>query len=587
MAKHASRSRVNRAVVYCSLAVVLAVLAWFVPARWRTTHPRVLEAAAEGTPGVAELIAFAVRQQRLGQANLVLEAAIKVGIPGSRETQTNLAAAGVPSAEIRVLGGPDAPVAAMLPGLAALGGLPARTALEVFLPADHRVALRRQMTESRSPGVQKLLKILELPSRRFVPVSQAGGQPLEGVGLLAATLYERERLSPTLAQEIRDLADLATGQEKSLDRLEEALLSLLTLARRMDWTSLAELTRKTPDVAALGQFATATRLRPDDFPLLYAGAILSGDVGGTAQYLLEYGDAGRSGLEQALRSGAGAVRWLARDLKPVRAGVPCPGFVARAVFRSPLEFAYGRTIAFFGAALLLALGLMSFWTVDAPDSGVGSGSAEAGSNWLPVMTIAVLTGGFLIIASEPIPSPRIAAPKYQLRLDTGVLTNRSSVANPSENKKHIMGPTTLLTIGIFAAFQLAVYIICLRKLGELTRLPDPPLVRLRLLENEENLFDSGLYVGIGGTAAALVLQVLQMVEANLLAAYSSNLMGIICVALVKIGHVRSAKRRLILASQDTAQAPAIAAANPVAPVAPVAPLSPASEPVRANPFATR
>ena len=76
-----------------------------------------------------------------------------------------------------------------------------------------------------------------------------------------------------------------------------------------------------------------------------------------------------------------------------------------------------------------------------------------------------------------------------------------------------------------------------------------PLVKLRLMENEENLFDGGLYVGIGGTAAALVLQVLGVIEPNLLAAYSSNLFGITCVAIVKIRHVRPYKRQLILDSQ--------------------------------------
>jgi hypothetical protein len=52
-----------------------------------------------------------------------------------------------------------------------------------------------------------------------------------------------------------------------------------------------------------------------------------------------------------------------------------------------------------------------------------------------------------------------------------------------------------------------------------------------------------------GTAAALVLQVLGVIEPNLLAAYSSNLFGIICVAIVKIRHVRGFKRRLILEGQ--------------------------------------
>ena len=69
-------------------------------------------------------------------------------------------------------------------------------------------------------------------------------------------------------------------------------------------------------------------------------------------------------------------------------------------------------------------------------------------------------------------------------------------------------------------------------------------------------FDGGLYVGIGGTATALVLQVLGMIEPNLLAAYSSNLFGIVCVALVKIRHVRPYKRKLIM----EIQAPASAAA---------------------------
>ena len=76
------------------------------------------------------------------------------------------------------------------------------------------------------------------------------------------------------------------------------------------------------------------------------------------------------------------------------------------------------------------------------------------------------------------------------------------------------------------------------------------------MENEENLFDSGLYVGMMGTAAALVLQVLGVVEPNLLAAYSSNLFGIVCVAFVKIRHIRTYKRGLIIQVQTGSAAPA-------------------------------
>jgi hypothetical protein len=48
----------------------------------------------------------------------------------------------------------------------------------------------------------------------------------------------------------------------------------------------------------------------------------------------------------------------------------------------------------------------------------------------------------------------------------------------------------------------------------------------------------------------LVLQVLGLIEANLIAAYSSNLFGILGVAIVKIQLVRPFKNKLILLSQD-------------------------------------
>jgi hypothetical protein len=119
-----------------------------------------------------------------------------------------------------------------------------------------------------------------------------------------------------------------------------------------------------------------------------------------------------------------------------------------------------------------------------------------------------------------------------------------------------MDTSTLLSIGLFALLQVGWFFLCLRKIAEISRSGLAPLVQLRLMENEENLFDGGLYLGIAGTAAALVLQVLGVIQPNLLAAYSSNLFGIVCVALIKIRHVRPFKRQLILAGQEGERAPA-------------------------------
>ena len=124
-----------------------------------------------------------------------------------------------------------------------------------------------------------------------------------------------------------------------------------------------------------------------------------------------------------------------------------------------------------------------------------------------------------------------------------------------------MDTSTLLSIGLFALLQLGWFFLCLRKIAEIARSQLTPLVKLRLMENEENLFDGGLYLGIAGTATALVLQVLGVIQPNLLAAYSSNLFGIVCVALIKIRHVRPFKRQLILDGQVGAAPPPVAATS--------------------------
>jgi hypothetical protein len=573
----------RRGWLFLGLAVLIAGVAWIIPARWRSLHPAVVKAAGRGTPGLIEVALTVAGQQRGGIAERLNQAATALELPRTNEVTSALEALnaprGVPSA-VRVLGGPDAAVAALLPPLDEPPDSRRMSTLDVFLPAAHRTTLKARLGESRSPGVQLVLQSSKMATQQFIPVDQPGGQPLEAVVLLAATLYERERLTATFSRELRDLAEKAPTDPAAAQRLENFYLNLLSLARRLDWTSLVELTRSMPGISAFDQFAESARAYPDDLPLLYAAALLSGDAAGVGRHRTIHGPLGRQGLAQAVQNGAGAVALVSRSGLTVRSGLPSPGFLAQAVLQYPLSWAFGRTELFLMAGAMAALSLGAF-----ARAGVPSTSASSVMGTAPLVLIAFLLGGFLIIASEPIPARLRPTPNPQIYLNLRTLTKSSGVANSSHSRKNIMEPTTLVTVLIFGAIQLAVYVICVRKISEITRLPEPPAVRLRLLENEENLFDSGLYVGIGGTAAALVMQVLQMVEANLLAAYSSNLMGIICVAMVKIGHVRKARRKLILESQPGAEA----ATSAIAPTVPPAPNSPsAPSPVTAaNPFTFR
>jgi len=59
--------------------------------------------------------------------------------------------------------------------------------------------------------------------------------------------------------------------------------------------------------------------------------------------------------------------------------------------------------------------------------------------------------------------------------------------------------STLITLGVFFVLQVSIYIIGLVKLAEIQRQPLSSTMKLKLLDNEENLFDAGLYCGLFGT----------------------------------------------------------------------------------------
>ncbi|MBL9175904.1 MAG: hypothetical protein JNL10_20340 [Verrucomicrobiales bacterium] len=535
----------GRGALCLMLALLLGGLAWWIPARWRSLHPSVVQAAGTGTPALADLALVAAGQQRAGLAQRLRDATAAAGISRTNEIDSALAPGRTVSPEVRILGGPDPEIGALLGSAAGLVPGNPPFAADLMLQESIRKRLRAGLAESRSPGVQSLLKTLDLPWEQFVPAGQPGGQPLEAMVVLTALLYERERLSPALASGIRELAEAAPGNAAARQSLEAFYLDLLFLSRRLDWTSLSELTRKPSSPAELHSLTDALRSSPDQLPVLYAAVLMSGNPSGVARRADLPDGTGLSTLATALGHGAGAVRLLAQDPRPVRPGPAAPAPLALAVFRQPLLWTSVRTAALLAAGILVALGLHSWSRANLP-----SADSRKGSGLLPGILTAAGIGGFLVLAGEPLPTRTPPSGKPRLVLDAAALTKPAAVANSSHPRRNLMEPSTLITLFVFGALQITVYIVCLRKIGEILRLPEPAATRLRLLENEENLFDTGLYVGIGGTATALVMQVLQLVEANLLAAYASNLMGIICVAVVKIGHVRNARRQLILESQS-------------------------------------
>jgi hypothetical protein len=535
--------------LWLALGLGLLVLAWLLPVNVKSLNSTLLREAGRGTPTVAGFGRDLLELDKPGPAALVLDAARKTGDPGAGALETALAAFAGKHREMMPWGGWDLALEPLLVGRNAAAPADSQPVLKFLVVQQARDNLRRYLAVSRLPAVQTVLQTAGLTTtRRFVPANRPGGQPLDAVILLTAYLWQTEHLSASLQRQVRAVAETAvqTGQ---MGELEDFYLDILTLGKRLNWVQLSELLRTTGSLGTVGQFAHLTRVAPEHLPVIYTAALMTRSADTVAHYLIAFGQPGAEHLQLALSSGAGAVEQLVQRQVPVTRGAgPEFEFGAAFALRHPELALVAKYAAFLGGIFLLlrALDLRLFFSVE---SALPGAFPRMGSG----LIAAILTFIFFVF-SEPFLLKAAPVSDYQIKLIIPILSTVAAPATATSTTPNTMDLSTILTITIFACLQLGMYFICLLKLAEVERQPLAAPAKLRLVENEENLFDGGLYLGIAGTATALVLQVLHLIDANLLAAYSSNLFGIVCVALVKIRHVRPYKRKLILESVQGAPA---------------------------------
>lgn len=539
-----ARTTAFSASVLTVAGLVVAVAAFLLPVNLKSVSPALLAAAGRGTPSIAAYGLDLVEVEKIGPAMMMLAAARTTHDPKADNLATALDTYAARQPGLMAWGGWDPFLDPLFNLRADVGRKRSTPVLTFIVPARARENLRAYLEKSGSQGVLSLLKLRELTKTgRFVPATRAGGQPLDALILTTGLLYQGGHLSSPLQRELRALAEAALAK-KELGDLEPFFIDLLSLGRRLDWAQLAELVRRTDSVKTVGEYAHLARVAPDQLPLIYAAALFSDSADRVAAYLIEFGKAGLQDVTLALAQGQGAVRQLlARQVPVNRSANPRLAAGAELALTHPQLMLGLKYAGFFLGVWLLLRGLDRLL--------VSPGSATLLPASFGRMKAGVLSFVFallLVVVSEPFLLKAAPPSEFQLRLPVLVSVANSPLSPQTEPVK-IMDSSTLLSIGLFAALQVAMYFACLMKIREVDRQPVSPLVKLRLMENEENLFDGGLYVGIGGTATALVLQVLGVIEPNLLAAYSSNLFGIVCVALVKIRHVRPYKQRLILEGQ--------------------------------------
>lgn len=540
----------RRSVAWLGVLVLglgLLAVGWLLPVNLKSLNPALLREAGRDTPSVAGFSRQLLELDQPGPAALVLQAAKDAGDPGAGALEIVYEDFAARHRDMIPWGGWDVALEPLLANRNAASPAQSTPVLLFMVTEQARENLREYLKVSRLPGVQTLLKTADLNTQRFVPARRPGGQPLDAVILLTAYLWQTEHLSPTLQREVRELAEtsIATGQ---MGPLEDFYLDLLTLGKRLNWVQLSEFLRSATSTNTVAQFAHLTRVAPEHLPVIYAATLMTKSADAVARYLIAFGKPGAENLRQALSFNQGAVEQLVQRQVPITNRNGLEDFELGAAFalRHPELALLAKYVAFLGGIFLL-LRSLDLGMFSAIESALPGAFPRMGSGILA----AILTFIFFVF-SEPFLLKAAASTDYQFRLLIPVLGQTSAPAAHPPAPSPSMDTTTLLSIAVFALLQVSMYVICLVRISNVDSQKYPAPVKLKLMDNEENLFDGGLYIGIAGTATALVLQVLGYIEANLLAAYSSNLFGIVCVALVKIRHVRPYKRKLILEAQIAA-----------------------------------
>lgn len=550
---------VGVAVASAIAGLILVAFGWVIPHQFKSLPVSVLAEAGRGGAGLATAIDDELDAGRPGVAAVFARAAVAVHLPDAAALSAKVEAFVAENPDLGVWGEANPYLTNALPQKDGASSAPGGV-LGLFLPAAARESVNAFLAGSRNATVRALLATKELKSyRQFLPAFSAGGAPLEATILLTAMLVQSDELGGGAARELRALADEAVRTGDAA-RIEAVYLDFLALGRRYNWGQLVAMTREAGSLDTLTKLRHLHQVAPGSAPVIAASALLSKKPDLVVAYAEALGQHSGPALSFALYHGAASLDLLLRRQLPLDGSLELPPAPLPVGFRrSAMDSLAGFALRDPTLAVAVKIGvylLGGFLLFIAGERLTALRRIELS----PAFTTAARVVGagvvclLLVIVNEPYLALGSQPAGYELRLVIPVLgSNAVDSMNQSSNPIPI-DTATLLSITFFFLLQALVYLICMLKLKEIESKPVHPLLKLRLAENEENLFDSGLYVGIAGTSAALVLQVLNVIEANLLAAYSSNLFGILCVAFVKIRHVRPFKQRLILQASETVPA---------------------------------
>jgi hypothetical protein len=554
----------------CVLVGLLSIVCgWLMPAHLRAIEAPVLKRAGQNSSSVTGRGQELLHIGQFGAAELLSRTAQHENLPGASELVADLAASKKRSPAVETLGVSRAGLGAYFPKI--------RT-IETNEPAFKDFVVREENRKralqvlhgSKQAAVQELLKSRSLTNTTtFAPSQAPGGEAFDTAVVITTLLLEQGRLTATLSNDIQVAASQA-NQGGQVDPLEQVLLDFLSLGQRFDWGQLVAFSGKIDSAATLHDEADLVRRAGDELPELFSAVELSGDPHGVAHYLKTFPQTGLHDVVAAFPYGAGGVRALLRSdhrlytsrwRQLAAESEPFAGlmsWMADYCWRMP-EFALiVKWLLYLGGGFLLA---MALHLAQRPASALEAPLQVRGIHFAREILFAL---GFLLVVllvSEPFLAQEHPAAALPFRLRVP-MAGSAVPAGSANFKTSFMDKSNLLPMLLFFVLQALLYVACLVKLAEIRRQRVGPRVKIKLLENEEHLFDGGLYLGFLGTIVSfIVYSVYAKHQFSLMVAYSSTSFGILFVSFFKIFHLRPVRRKLLLEAEaelPTTAAPAAA-----------------------------
>ena len=412
------------------------------------------------------------------------------------------------------------------------------------------------LSQSEMPLVCEVLKQRSLNTLLLPAASTSAGVPYSAAVAITALSVQSGSFN---AEFLKDFA-LKLGNIKNDDtsrfRYESYCVGLLSFAKRLNWIELCELNSKVDSMADYADLSVAFKNAPDakSFDLAYSAVLMCNDIKGVCKYLSDGKKNAFGDFIYAGDLGAGALELLLKNNKPIHKMPKC--LQALDIWQIENSVQMGAFCAEFPAVskvLKFALALFGSYVIVSSVRGLFSGKTPNGALfiWRNLFTASIVAM-LIILAVEPaVFDISFGAQKSpEIKFAFSNIINSNKVKSVMDFK---LDMPTIVSVSVFLLLQFTIFVMSLIKIAAVKKLNAPASLKIELLNNEENLFDLGLYVGLAGTVLSLIMLSLNWVDAGLMAGYTSTLFGIMFTAVLKISFVRPYKRTLLVQAATQTQ----------------------------------